>query len=168
MSGITLRNHQRRWKIQLSFLRGILEVVLEDALFAPPPPIEPDHELAFQFISSAAMARLNWKHLQHEGDTDVITFDYGIGQAGAGQGAALHGEIFICPEVAERQAREFQTEWQAELVRYAIHGLLHLRGFDDLDPAQRRRMKREENRLLKDVATRFPLRDVGSGPTVSP
>jgi probable rRNA maturation factor len=53
--------------------------------------------------------------------------------------AHLHGEIFICPEVAATQAREFRTSWQEEIVRYCVHGLLHLRGYDDVRAADRRK-----------------------------
>jgi probable rRNA maturation factor len=55
------------------------------------------------------------------------------------------------------QARRFRTSWPAELVRYLVHGVLHLRGFDDHTAADRRRMKTEENRLLRLLAGRFPL-----------
>ena len=48
-----------------------------------------------------------------------------------------------------KQAGEFGTAWPEELARYVIHGLLHLHGYDDLEPAKRRVMKREENRLVK-------------------
>jgi rRNA maturation RNase YbeY len=80
------------------------------------------------------------------------------GQAGARQGRpALFGEIFICPDEALIQARRFRTSWQSELARYLIHGVLHLRGFDDRRPADRRRMKREEDRLLSQLSHACPL-----------
>jgi len=72
-------------------------------------------------------------------------------------GQHLHGEIFICVDDAVAQAREFRTSWQSELARYLIHGILHLRGYDDLSAAARRRMKREENRLLRWIARQHPL-----------
>jgi rRNA maturation RNase YbeY len=100
------------------------------------------------------MARLNQNYLQHEGPTDVITFDY---RETSSPGAALHGELFICPEIAVLQAREFRTDWRSELVRYVIHGILHLLGHDDLEPVARRKMKRVEGRWLRDIARRFPL-----------
>jgi len=53
------------------------------------------------------------------------------------------------------QAKEFQSSWQAEVVRYVVHGVLHLLGYDDLKPALRRRMKREENRLMRLLAREF-------------
>jgi rRNA maturation RNase YbeY len=69
----------------------------------------------------------------------------------------LHGEVFICLDDAVTQARRFRTTWQKETVRYLVHGILHLRGFDDLDTKVRRRMKRQEDRLLKALERRFPL-----------
>ena len=100
---------------------------------------------------------MNWQVLQHEGSTDVITFDYGEEQSAvSGQrSAGLHGEGFICVADAVQQALEFKTSWQSEVVRYAVHAVLHLRGYDDLQPAKRRVMKREENRLMRELAQRF-------------
>jgi probable rRNA maturation factor len=66
------------------------------------------------------------------------------------------------------QARQFRTSWQSELVRYIIHGVLHLRGFDDIRPADRRKMKREENRLLRAAGRLFRLRNLGAGPKLRP
>ncbi|MBL9176262.1 MAG: rRNA maturation RNase YbeY [Verrucomicrobiales bacterium] len=100
-------------------------------------------ELGIHFISPRESALLNRRHLNHEGPTDILTFDQG------GSPDCLRGELFICVEEADRQAREFRTTWRQELLRYVIHGILHLRGFDDLDPAGRRVMKREENRLVR-------------------
>ena len=75
----------------------------------------------------------------------------------AGVKRCLEGELFICLDDAVKQAREFRTTWQEELARYVIHGLLHLRGFDDLEPAARRVMKRHENRLVRRAGRKFPL-----------
>jgi len=70
---------------------------------------------------------------------------------------ALRGEVFICMDEALLQARRYRTSWQAELVRYIVHGVLHLCGFDDHCTPDRRRMKRAEDRLLRQLAARFPL-----------
>jgi rRNA maturation RNase YbeY len=79
---------------------------------------------------------------------------------------ALHGEIFICLHAAVDQARRFRTTWQSEVVRYLVHGVLHLRGHEDLDAASRRRMKREEDRLLQELAGRFRLSQLAPRPRV--
>jgi len=43
----------------------------------------------------------------------------------------LLGEIYICVDEAVLQARKFGTSWQSEVIRYLVHGVLHLLGFDD-------------------------------------
>ena len=45
----------------------------------------------------------------------------------------IHGEMFICVDEAIVQAKKFKTNWQSEVVRYIIHGILHLLGHDDLN-----------------------------------
>jgi len=67
----------------------------------------------------------------------------------------LQGDIFICLEEARRQARAYGTTWPAEVVRYLVHGLLHLCGHDDLEAAARRSMKRIEHRLVRRLAAEF-------------
>jgi len=115
-------------------------------------------DLGVCLVADAEMIRLNEQFARHAGATDVIAFDYAERTALRVQSSsALHGEIFICMDEALRQARRFRTRWQSELVRYLVHGLLHLHGFDDRHAAQRRVLRREENRLLRRVAARFPL-----------
>ncbi len=70
----------------------------------------------------------------------------------------LRGELFISVDDAVRQARDFGTSPGAELLRYLVHGVLHLRGYDDRVPAERRVMKRAEDRLVRRLAERFPPR----------
>jgi probable rRNA maturation factor len=147
---LVLRNRHRRRDVDLRRLRAITlaavaEVAGKEAALHP-------HELAVILVADREMAALNATHLQHDGPTDVITFDYAVAQGGS---RALHGDIFIGVDVAGRQAKEFGTSWPAELVRYVVHGLLHLTGHDDLVPAKRRIMKREEERVVRRLATRF-------------
>jgi len=102
-------------------------------------------EITTHFVSAKQMASLNTTFLGHEGPTDVITFDYG--EDG--------GEIFICPDVALAQAKEFNTTPQMELVRYIVHGLLHLKGYDDRSARNRTKMKKAEDKWVRWVATEF-------------
>jgi rRNA maturation RNase YbeY len=104
------------------------------------------------------MTRINETRLRHAGSTDVITFDYGEPKG------PLAGEIFVCVEEALVQARRFRATWQEELVRYIVHGVLHLRGYDDLGTAARRRMKREEGRLLRKLSRDFRLSKLARKP----
>jgi probable rRNA maturation factor len=102
-------------------------------------------EVAIHFISARRSAVMNRQFLQHEGPTDILTFDQGSTRQ------RLRGELFVCVAEAIRQSREFGTAAEEELLRYVIHGLLHLRGYDDLEAAHRRIMKREENRLVRKL-----------------
>lgn len=166
---LALRNRQRDRRLNLPFLRRVLRHVLAEEFPGG------GHELGFHFISAGEMARVNWQFLQHEGSTDVITFDYVAAEVRRRNSSAtdpvrlltsaatlLHGEAFICVADAVKQAREFRTSWQSEVVRYAIHALLHLCGYDDLQPAKRRMMKREENRLMRELAAAFDLDQLGT------
>ena len=157
MSGsLLIQNRQRAISLNTRLLRTIAQSLLTELLELK------DFELAICIVRASEMARINETFLQHSGSTDVITFDYSENPS-----SALHGEIFICIDDALAQAREFRTSWQSEITRYIIHGVLHLRGFDDLRPAARRKMKREENRLLKKVGVLFPLRKLGRSPKLA-
>src|SRR5690349_18318152 len=149
---LSLRNRQQARVLNLSLLRRIVRHLVERELSIA------QYELGLHFVKADEMAQINQQFLQHEGSTDVITFDYSEGPSAQ----PMHGEIFISIADAVKQAREFRTTWQAELARYIIHGLLHLRGYDDLQPQKRRLMKREENRLLKRVSALFPLEQIAN------
>jgi rRNA maturation RNase YbeY len=73
----------------------------------------------------------------------------------------LHGEIFVCLDEAVSQARQFHTTWQSEVVRYVVHGVLHLLGYDDLDTRARRKMKKAEDALVGRLARQFDFRGLG-------
>jgi len=131
---VLIVNGQRDRPVSRAVVRRAVMEVLDDAGL--------DAELGIHFVTARRSALLNDRHLRHEGPTDILTFDHGSTPE------RLYGELFICVAEAVRQAEEFGTTWQAEVLRYVIHGLLHLRGYDDLDPTRRRIMKREENRLV--------------------
>jgi probable rRNA maturation factor len=134
---IVLTNRQRDRRVDTRRLRVLAEAVLAEA--------GQGAELGIHLVSAKRSAGVNGQFLRHEGPTDIITFDHGSTPE------RLFGEMFICVAEAIRQAKGFGTSWEAELQRYVIHGILHLRGYDDLEPARRRLMKREENRLVRKL-----------------
>ena len=153
---LTVRSRQTSHPVDAWRLRRLAKWALAGT--EPGRPVEPEaHELGVFLVAEAEMARINREHLRHEGPTDVITLDYG-GQAGvAPRPGPLLGDISICPGVAEAFAREHGTTWPEEVARYLIHGILHLRGYDDSAPGPRRAMKREEERLMRLAVESFPL-----------
>lgn len=156
---LTIRNRQRTRAIDLRLLRQVA-----DGLFRELPQVETAN-LGLFLVAVPEMTRLNETFLLHAGSTDVITFDYSDcgnpSPAPAGRERVgvrvLHGEIFLCVDEAIMQARRFRTTWQSELVRYLIHGVLHLLGYDDHHAVARRKMKCEEGRLLQLLSARFAL-----------
>lgn len=149
---LVIQNRQRTRRVNTRLLRAMAAWLLSTQFKAA------GHELCFHLVGANEMGKLNWDFLQHEGSTDVITFDHSDPAHPSGPGARVFcGEIYISLDDAAAQARRFRTSWTSELARYVIHGLLHLAGHDDLQPAARRRMKREEARLLRAAARAFSL-----------
>jgi probable rRNA maturation factor len=148
---LVIANRQCVKKFDLRLLKKITAALLEELQVT-------EASLEINLLAAEEMAALNETFLQHEGSTDVITFDY------ANKTSALQGEIFICVDDAILQAKQFKTSWQSEIVRYIVHGVLHLLGHDDTAAAARRRMKREENQLLARLAKKFSLAQISRHP----
>ena len=142
MTLVVVSNRQRDRRIDSRRLRTLVLAVLRETGRSA--------ELGVNLVPAGEMARLNRRFLQHEGSTDILTFDHGS------TATHLHGELFISVTDAVQQAREFQTTWTAEVARYVIHGVLHLCGHDDVKPAARRLMKREENRWVRRLEKVLP------------
>jgi len=142
---VTVRDRHKARRVDTRLLRTIALDLLDRLVPSPAS------DLAIYVVAAPEICRLHETFLRHQGSTDVLAFDYR--QAGGPE--ALQGEIFICLDEAMIQARRFHTTWQSELVRYVVHGILHLVGHDDHRPAQRRKMKLAENRLLKQLGRQF-------------
>jgi len=149
-------NRQKARRLNLPLVRQLVGRLLEQW---PPPRGQGGAKespracgpLGVYFIHAGEMARLNEQYLGHTGSTDVITFDY---QQGAKPGEWI-GEIFVSVDDAVASAPRYRVTWQLELARYVVHGMLHLRGYDDRRAADRRAMKKEENRVLKALSRGF-------------
>jgi probable rRNA maturation factor len=151
MRQVRIFNRQRTLALEQTLLRRLACGLLEDLLGLL------DYELGVHFIGADEMAGLNETFLGHHGSTDVITFNHQEDSASE----KLCGEIFISVDDALVHARRFRVRWPLEVTRYLVHGVLHLEGFDDTDPASRRAMKRRENKLLKELSRRFALGKLG-------
>jgi rRNA maturation RNase YbeY len=150
-STIAVFNRQRTKKVNAPLLKKIVTALLAELEIA-------EAELGINLVGAREMTLVNETFLQHEGSTDVITFDHEEKRrAESGKRKNLHGELFVCVDEAVLQAKQFDASWQSEVVRYVVHGVLHLLGHDDLQPARRRKMKREENRLVQLLTKRFAL-----------
>jgi len=107
--------------------------------------------ISVTLVTERAIARLNRRHLAHHGSTDVISFGFSPAPS-----AAVVGDIYICPEVARRNARSAGCGVREELLRLAVHGTLHVLGWDHPEDAGREHspMWRRQERLLAAVRRR--------------
>lgn len=139
MNELLVRHGRGPWRVGTRAVRDLARRLLEDALGLK------RYSLCVHLVSGQRMAALNRRWLHHDGVTDVLAFDYRSDPTGLD----LHGEIFLCPEEAERQAHRYRTARDTELARYLVHGVLHLIGYRDDDRSLRRLMKRREDQLLR-------------------
>lgn len=81
-------------------------------------------EISVALVSDAEITALNEDYLQHQGPTDVISF------ALHEEGESPLGDIYVCVDQATRQAPEYGAAPADEVVRLAVHGTLHVLGYD--------------------------------------
>jgi len=95
------------------------------------------------FVGNRFMRRINRQFLNHDYNTDVISFPLGGDDEPGAQ-----GEIYINLDRAKRQAREFGVTFRGETRRLLIHGMLHLLGYKDATPSQKAVMAGREDLIL--------------------
>lgn len=106
-------------------------------------------EIAYIFCSDEKILEVNKEYLQHDYYTDIITFDYD-------EGDIISGDLFISLDTVRTKSEQFDTEYDEELHRTIIHGVLHLCGINDKGPGEREIMEAAENKalfLLKEMRT---------------
>jgi rRNA maturation RNase YbeY len=97
--------------------------------------------LNINFITGEEIRNINKEFLHHDRSTDIITFNY------SGSHFEIDGEIFISIDDAQINAQKFNVSVSTEFTRLIIHGILHLKGYDDINKIDRTKMKRIENNL---------------------
>lgn len=99
-----------------------------------------DHaSISIALVDDPSIRAINRRHLDHDWPTDVITFPLSDADDGL-----LAGELVVSAQMAAETARGAGGDPRAELTLYVIHGLLHLCGFNDLDPEGAALMRRAE------------------------
>lgn len=101
-------------------------------------------------LTDPAIHEINRRFLQHDEPTDVITFP--MSNPGA---ATLEAEILLSTDTAQTAAQERGHDLESELLLYLIHGLLHLCGYDDHKPNERKKMRGREQYWLEQVGAKL-------------
>ena len=108
-------------------------------------------EVAYVFCNDEKILEVNRQYLQHDYYTDIITFDYSVGEV-------ISGDLFISLDTVRSNAAGLGVDYTDELHRVVIHGILHLCGINDKGPGEREIMEAEEDKALallkqQDTAT---------------
>ena len=99
-------------------------------------------ELNFIFCDDNYLHKLNVEFLKHDTLTDIISFDYKVGKK-------LHGDVYISIERVVDNAKDFKVNFQEELQRVIIHGILHFCGYKDKTKKDALLMRTKENEALE-------------------
>ena len=98
-------------------------------------------EVGYMFVDDEKILEVNREYLGHDYYTDVITFDYD-------EDNVVSGDIVISLDTVRSNAEQFGKQYDDELRRVIIHGILHLCGINDKGPGEREIMEEAENRAL--------------------
>lgn len=98
-------------------------------------------EIGYMFVDDEKIIEVNREYLGHDYYTDIITFDYD-------EGDVISGDLVISLDTVRSNAELFGRDYDEELHRVIIHGILHLCGINDKGPGEREIMEAEENRAL--------------------
>lgn len=98
-------------------------------------------DVNYIFCNDERILEVNREYLQHDYYTDIITFDYT-------EDDTISGDLFISLDTVKTNSEQFATEYDEELHRTIIHGILHLCGINDKGPGEREIMEAAENKAL--------------------
>ncbi len=98
-------------------------------------------DIGYLFCDDEHILDVNRQYLGHDYYTDIITFDYC-------EGDTLSGDLVISLDTVRSNAELFNKDYEEELHRVIIHGVLHLCGLNDKGPGERELMEAAENKAL--------------------
>ena len=131
---IRLHQHKHKWGLSSKNIEIIVHKVSEkiDLLAA---------SIDIIFTDDDTISTLHQTYLDDPSPTDIITFDLGSDE--------IEGEIYISVDRAQEQAKRYHVTLAEELTRLIVHGLLHLKGYDDKEKKERKKMKQKEDDLVR-------------------
>ncbi|MES2545339.1 MAG: rRNA maturation RNase YbeY [Bacteroidota bacterium] len=98
-------------------------------------------EINYIFCDDEYLHKLNVEYLNHDTLTDIISFDYSVGNE-------LHGDVFVSVERVRENAIDFNTKFEDELMRVLVHGVLHYCGYKDKSDEDELLMRSKEDEKI--------------------
>lgn len=140
MTRVFVRSRVKRHRIDVKTVARVADFVLEQER------VPRSAELSVLLVGLRAMRYLNRRYLKVDRDTDVLAFPL---NEGTKRGSSLYlGDVVISSDRAVACAKAFNISFVEELLRYLVHGILHLTGYDDTTAHLRKRMEARQERLL--------------------
>ncbi|MGA9637358.1 rRNA maturation RNase YbeY [Flavobacterium sp.] len=99
-------------------------------------------EINYIFCDDNYLHKINLEYLNHDTLTDIISFDYSMGNE-------LHGDIYISVERVQDNATDFKVSFEEELKRVMVHGVLHYCGYKDKSETDEALMRSKEEEKMK-------------------
>ena len=99
-------------------------------------------EINYIFCDDNYLVEINQQYLDHDTLTDIISFDYSVGNE-------LHGDVFISVERVVENAEDFNVTFEEELRRVLVHGILHYCGYKDKNEEDENLMRQKEEEKMK-------------------
>ena len=98
-------------------------------------------DIDYVFCDDDYLHKINVEFLHHDTLTDIISFDYSVGNE-------LHGDIYISIERVRENAVDFEVDFDEELKRVIAHGVLHYCGYKDKTVSDSKIMRQKENEAI--------------------
>mgnify|MGYP001765880586 FL=1 len=99
-------------------------------------------EINYIFCDDEYLHKINVEYLDHDTLTDIISFDYTVGNL-------IQGDIFVSVERVKDNANDFNVSFEEELKRVLSHGVLHYCGYKDKSPKDEALMRSKEEEKMK-------------------
>ena len=99
-------------------------------------------EISYVFCDDDYLLEINQQYLDHDTLTDIISFDYSVGNE-------LNGDIFVSVERVKENASDFNVTFHEEIQRVLVHGILHYCGYKDKTESDELVMRSKEDEKMK-------------------
>jgi len=150
MTTVNLENQNKKRRIDLSKIKKVAALTLKSLS-------ESNAEINVIIVSNQKIRVLNRKYFKRDRSTDVIAFPSGEdnfkkkGKSKKEKVRKFLGDIAISSDKAVSNAKVYETRFIEEMALYAIHGILHLLGYEDGTRKDRDLMRKREDELLQKV-----------------
>ena len=99
-------------------------------------------EINYIFCDDDYLLEINQQYLDHDTLTDIISFDYSVGNE-------INGDIFVSVERVKENASDYNVTFQEEIQRVLVHGILHYCGYKDKNESDELIMRSKEEEKMK-------------------